>query len=85
MSGRMPGRPCPHCKSVVDATMAMGNPANRPSPGDVNVCVYCAGVSLFTEDGFRLPTASEARELELVPQIQHAIRKVQDFILNRAL
>ncbi|WP_143546583.1 hypothetical protein [Rhodococcus sp. 06-418-5] len=81
----MPGRPCPHCKSVVDATAAMGDPASRPRPGDVNVCVYCAGVSLFGEDSFRLPTAAEARELELIPEIQHAIRKVQDIILNRAL
>ncbi|WP_155290396.1 hypothetical protein [Rhodococcoides fascians] len=81
----MTERHCPHCNTAVDSTVPVGQPDNRPDPGDVNVCVYCAGVSVFTADGLRKPTLDEASEFLLEPAVRRAVRTVESIILKRAL
>lgn len=77
-------RRCP-CNSTVDATTLVGEGAHTPDPGDVNVCLYCAKVSLFTADGLRVPTAAEQAEIDLEPNVRRAVRAAESVILNRAL
>jgi hypothetical protein len=60
--------PCPHCgKSLDGATDPTGGAV--PSPGDLTLCVYCAGVSIFGED-MQLRTATEEEEMMALPMEQ---------------
>ena len=69
---------CPRCGKEMDASLAITND-HRPDPGDVSICLYCAGVSLY-DDGLRLrlPTAAESLELRADPRIQKAIWAVKE-------
>lgn len=46
---RVPPEPCPHCGAVHDGAGSLIHDS-RPKPGDVTVCILCAGVGEFTED-----------------------------------
>lgn len=53
---------CPFCDTYMDAsTVAIGDDDASPTPGDVSVCLYCARVSVYDEDGtLRKPTLPES-------------------------
>jgi hypothetical protein len=44
---RVPEQPCPYCGAVQDAVS--GTTSRYPEPGDVSVCIHCAGASIFDE------------------------------------
>jgi len=52
---------CVYCLCELDA--AYSSSARPPQPGDVSICIECAGILIFTGDGLRAPTMSEWREL----------------------
>lgn len=58
---------CLHCGRVNDAHER--RPGERPKSGDVSLCWGCAGIALFTDDGLRLPTESEAAAIEADPEL----------------
>jgi hypothetical protein len=56
-------RTCPVCRAVVDGATAVDGSDAQPAAGDITVCVYCARVLVFTEDGLRQPTMDELEDL----------------------
>lgn len=82
---RMTKRRCPHCNSAVDATTLVGEGTSAPDVDDVNVCLYCAKVSVFTAYGLRLATKIEAAEFDEDPDVQLAVRTVETLILENGL
>jgi hypothetical protein len=81
--------PCPHCGIDNGETAEVGTAPgiagavmvrhhDVPKDGDVNVCVRCGGVSLFTGVGRRkrLPLPSERLELLADDDIRAAVRAV---------
>ena len=44
---RLPLARCPHCGSLNDAATGMEG-ATSPAPGDVAMCITCAGLSQYT-------------------------------------
>jgi hypothetical protein len=76
---RRPYAPCPYCGKATDADApAPGTDENvgAPGPGDVSVCFYCAGISIFTETGLRKPTEDERAELLDDPDVIEAAAAV---------
>lgn len=70
---------CPHCERELDAASAMDGGPQRPEAGDLSVCLYCAGVSVFTGEGLikRLPTKAELAEIDGDSRIAAAQRVVR--------
>lgn len=66
-------RLCPHCGVLVDDATPIDGPHRHPVPGAVSVCLYCAGLSIYTETGFRLPEGQEWDDLLNDPDIQGVI------------
>lgn len=67
---------CPYCGKKLDA---MSGP-EQPHPGDISLCIYCAGVLIITDSGQRAATPEEEMELlkdPVVIQIESAIRKAR--------
>lgn len=57
----VPPSPCGHCGKVLDgASDAAGAKA---SPGDLSVCIYCAGINVFGVDLALLPLTDEQVEI----------------------
>ena len=53
---------CPHCLAPHDAAFAAdGNEYITPSPGDVTLCIHCAGLAVFTATKPRKPTEEEMK------------------------
>ncbi len=41
---------CPHCGEILDAATAAEGKHEIPNPGDVSVCIYCAGLLVYADD-----------------------------------
>lgn len=55
---------CPHCDSELTGATDPLDEDLKPKVGDVTVCIFCAGISLFDTDmTLRKPSAIEAQEL----------------------
>ena len=77
-SFNMPTQVCPHCNAKMDmATQADGE--DRPREGDITVCFYCAGVSVFTAE-FALLKPSEEHLKTLDQETLDLILNVQEKI-----
>lgn len=65
---------CPHCGAQHDQAASVGARA-RPKPGDVSICVKCAGVAIFTTDGAgaRKATKEERAEIEADPRVRASL------------
>jgi hypothetical protein len=64
---------CPHCGATQDAATTFEK-AKQPKPGDVGICIMCAGVSVFEFGGERrLPNNDEQREFAADDEIQRSI------------
>ncbi len=69
---------CPWCGALLDAATAADGDDYRPSLGDASVCLYCARVSVFTEDSdLRRPTDTERAELASDEQLFRTISAVK--------
>jgi hypothetical protein len=56
---------CPHCKKKLDAATPIYHDG-KPAPGDMTVCMWCAGICRWGKDMFlRRATAYDLGELEL--------------------
>lgn len=56
-------RQCPHCGALTDGHTAVDGSDSCPSPGDTSICLYCSGISIFTEDTLRKTTDEEWRQI----------------------
>lgn len=67
-------RYCPHCGVMVDADMPVAGAHRHPTPEqDVSICVFCSGLSIFTDNGLRLPTDEEWRRAMANEETRRAI------------
>lgn len=73
----VPPSPCPYCGKVLDG--ASNYAAETPSPGDLSVCAYCAGLCQFTA-ALALERLPDAAFEALPVDIQTAVREHQDAI-----
>jgi Zn-finger nucleic acid-binding protein len=62
-------RICPYCQIELTDHERQGA---TPKPDDVGLCFHCGGVSIFTEDGMRLPTPDELAEIESEEEFRSA-------------
>ena len=69
---------CPTCSAIVDRASSTENA--RPGPGDLSVCAYCVGVSLYAEDmsleAFDLSTLSASKRAE-IEKMRDVVRRIQ--------
>jgi len=67
-------RHCPHCGVMVDAELPVEGEHRHAEPEvSVSICVFCSGLSIFTENDLRLPTDAEWREAMAQPDTQLAV------------
>lgn len=45
---RLPPMECPHCHVVHDAASDPNKENPAPKPGDLTICIECAGIAQFT-------------------------------------
>lgn len=60
---------CPHCGRVNDHHRSDGED-KKPDPGDVSLCWKCGGAAIFTENGVRMPTEEENRDISQDPDVK---------------
>lgn len=65
---------CPYCKKSNPLASGVGpSEGARARPGDISICIECAGVAIFTENGARLPDVNERAELDADPNVRRAV------------
>lgn len=67
-------RHCPHCGAMVDDHLPVNGVHVHPTPEqDLSICVFCSGLSIFTEDGLRVTTEEEWKAAMSSPEAQAAL------------
>lgn len=65
---------CPHCGARQDAATEATAALRPPRPGDVSICIRCAGVSVFEVAGERrLPSDDEAATFAADDDLQRMV------------
>jgi len=83
MSTQIPETRCLKCQSLTNASSNVTG-VDRPKPGDVNVCAYCAHVMAFADDmGFRELTEEERAEILSDPVLRDVVARVNDMIVAK--
>jgi hypothetical protein len=70
---------CPYCGHRQDAHTFVGNGEAEPHPGDASVCLYCAEVAIYDDEGLRFPKLSELLVLKFDRNIKQAVETVREF------
>ena len=74
---RTPPTPCPQCGAVNDTADGVEH-EEAPTPGDISVCMYCAAVTVFTNDlKLRTPTSEEMANIRSDAEIWATIKEAQ--------
>lgn len=71
---------CPHCARPLDSEMGVAKgrqPARQPKPGDLSVCIGCAGLLIFTPT-LRRRKMTYAEELEILEREPELRKMIQD-------
>lgn len=73
-----PGRRCPHCRKLIEASSGLGM-ALVPNDGDISICARCGGVSRFDSSTLTLrrETADEEQDSRSDEGIQTAVRAIK--------
>lgn len=81
MNEKLEPAACPHCGALAEATTCVSDPGTRkvPEPGSVMICMYCAGLGIFTEDG-QIRKMEEEEFEELPFNAQMMIRNSQEVL-----
>jgi hypothetical protein len=65
---------CPYCSRINEWSTSATNPeAVAPKPGDIALCIGCAGIAIYTVTGVRLPTRDEHEEALAKPAVRRAL------------
>jgi hypothetical protein len=69
---------CPFCGHQLDAvTAGPENPDATPLPGDLTVCIQCAGLLVFDDQmKVRPPTSEEQAEMLADPQVIRLVEAI---------
>jgi hypothetical protein len=75
--------PCPSCGYGFDVSSAIDGSGVAPTEGDVTICIQCAEIAVFTEEGrgLRVPTVTERAEALTNPEVimaMFAVRMVRE-------
>jgi hypothetical protein len=72
---------CPHCYVVNDCATSPHDLEAIPKPGDLNICIYCSGISTYTED-LKLRCIGE-KEMKTIPlEVRTEIETAQKVLLQ---
>jgi hypothetical protein len=66
-------RYCPHCGMLVDGATPVDDTHGHPQPEDISICLYCSGLSVYTQNGLRLPTDEEWKSAMAKSDVQRAV------------
>ena len=67
---------CPSCGAKVDGHTAVGHEDVDPDPGDVSICLYCSGISIYTPLGLREVTDEEWHSIMAQEDVQKALAAI---------
>jgi Zn ribbon nucleic-acid-binding protein len=75
-STRIPPGECPECGYHIDSTSAAYNyGGQKPSPGDISMCLSCGYASIFAADlSRRRPNKEESEAIMRSPEVKKAQR-----------
>ncbi len=69
---------CPYCDKHLDSASSLEDATLIPTAGDVSVCIGCAEVVVFAENGgLRKPTSEESNEHSEDKDLQTALYSIQ--------
>ena len=81
---------CPSCGAKVDGFTGVEKDAQKPSDGDLSICMYCASIGKYADNltQIRLITAEELTDLKRVYPadyyaIQQTVDKIKEFIKSK--
>lgn len=76
-----PESKCPVCGTVVDMATGVGGP-EAPQPGNISICIKCAGVSKYSEEMTLVPISTEemAEICDTDPEAWNHITSAVNFI-----
>lgn len=71
---------CPDCSRSVNGALPVGDNA-PPQPGDIALCAYCGGLSLYDNDlRLRQPTIDEMDELVLDEHLMFMWQQTRHYV-----
>jgi len=74
---------CPHCKAHTDAALGEAK-TGGPTAGCINICVCCAGLSIFNSDlTLRVMTEEERKGIENDSKVSLLISSVKNVIREK--
>lgn len=79
MIHHVPDANCPHCGHHVDAATDPFDPTNTPYPGDITVCLYCAGICVYT-DSMALRSITRTDMDNITPDMKKYLAELQQYI-----
>ena len=79
---RMPYQKCPHCEHPVDTGTCVTNEKHQPAAGDLSVCAYCAGYTVYGEGGY-LTKITEEQFKELPFPVKIALGAARNAVRDR--
>ena len=77
-----PHNKCPECGYEVDDASEVGGSGDRPEPGDLALCIRCAGPGFYELDGLgmlslRLATVEEKVKLSQDEEVQAVRERIE--------
>lgn len=78
---RVPKSVCPHCGAPFGGASSSKHDYSEPKPGDLGICIACAGWTQFDDKLMRvLPDKKAARFVKRDPDCRRAERKVREML-----
>jgi hypothetical protein len=79
---KVPPSMCPHCGYVADGAMraASDGAGREPEPGDVGVCIKCAGINRYN-DKLQLEILPAGAFKELSDELRHEVMLAQRAVI----
>jgi hypothetical protein len=59
---------CPECGKKVSAVTCLSNPGQPMRTGDFTICIYCAGLLVFSDDQGNIRMADDAETAEFLQE-----------------
>lgn len=80
----MPTSHCPSCGQELDGSTETARIGDRPKPGDIAVCIYCAAVNQFGDDLMLEPvTGDKLAEVMADPVVEACVAVARRVMAER--
>lgn len=70
---------CPHCGYPIDRASSAKGGANAPRPGDLSICLACAGILIFGDD-LRSRALNDSELAELDPRDRMLVDTIREVV-----